>query len=291
MLGIVRSLTKGIRSVPFFVFFACSPTASRPPVVEPVLDVPRLAGGNTQSPSSGSGVRFGRSPITVGSKWAVATDARSVITMTDPLGAQVQVSEYVSRYTVEVLDVEGPAPTRVRLSFQQNVQRYQSIDKPTVIDGKTYVIDRAPPHVRDEAGARASEDEEQRVLDVFPDLGTRTQIDQVLPESAMEIGQERHELADAILRVIHPRAWTMTKGKGTASLARTEGQGLESGSAVFEVSLDADGQNGVHMEVKGDAHVRLRDAKLVSLSLAGAYRLGTEREVGTFTLKRTVVDL
>jgi hypothetical protein len=275
---------KGIRSVPFLVVFACSPAASTRPVNEPALEVPRLAGGNTESPQSG-GVRFGRAPITVGSKWAVTTDARSVVSMADPQGVQVQLSEYVSRYSVEILAIEGQAPTRVRLSFQKNVQRYQSLDKPTVIDGKTYVVDRAPPHVRDDlSGAQASEEETQRVLDVFPDLGTRTQIDQVLPESAMQIGQDRHELADAILRVIHPRAWTMTKG--TASLARTEGE-----DAVFDVTLDANGQSSVHMEVKGEARVRLRDAKLVSLSLAGAYTYATDKEPGTFTLKRTVRDL
>jgi hypothetical protein len=294
ILRIVRSLTKGIRSVrgfglvpAFALIFACSPAAGTRPVVDPpTLEVPRLANGNADSSllSSGGGARFGRAPITVGSKWAVTTDAQSAVSMADPQGVQVQVSEYVSRYSVEILAVEGPAPTRVRLSFQKNVQRYQSIDKPTVIDGKTYVVDRTPPHVRDEAGAQASEEETQRVLDVFPDLGTRTQIDQVLPESAMQIGQERHELADAILRVIHPRAWTMTKG--TASLARTEGE-----DAVFDVTLDANGQSGVHMEVKGEARVRLRDAKLVSITLAGAYTYATDKDPGTFTLKRTVRDL
>ena len=45
--------------------------------------------------------------------------------------------------------------------------------------------------------------------------------------------------------------------------ARTEGE-----DAVFDVTLDANGTSGVHMEVKGEARVRLRDAKLASLSLA-----------------------
>ena len=210
--GVVRSVRWASWLALGLALSACSPAASSPPVVEPALDVPRLDGGSV-SPSTG-GIRFGRVPPVVGARWGVSVEARSALA--DPQGG-TQVSEYISSYTVEVLATNGPAPSRVRLAFDKNVQRYQGIDKATAVEGKSYVVVDAPPHVRDDAGGAASEDEAQRVLDMFPDLGTRTQIDQVLPDAAMEIGDSRNELAGAVLRVIHPRAWTLNAG--TAVLA------------------------------------------------------------------------
>jgi hypothetical protein len=122
------------------------------------------------------------------------------------------------------------------------------------------------------------------VLDVLPDLGTRTQIDQVLPDSAMAIGEERHELAGAILRVIHPRAWTLTRGTAVLSRAETE-------EAVFTITLDATSQSGLRVNVKGEARVRLRDARLTSLELEGTYDSPSSPAPGTFSLHRTVRDL
>lgn len=263
---------------------ACTPAASPPPVVEPSLDVPRLDGGAAESPASGVGVRFGRLAPRVGARWAVSVEAKS--TATDPQGGE-QRSEYVSAYNVEILETNGPAPSRVRLAFERNVQRYQGVDKATPIDGKTYVVDATAPHVRDATGGgAAAEDETQRVLDTFPDLGTRTQIDQVLPDSAMAIGDERHELAAAILRVIHPRAWSLNKG--TAVLAKAEAE-----EAVFTIAIDATSQTGLRMDVKGEARVRLRDARLTTITVAGTYdhAKGSAEEPGSFALRRVVRDL
>jgi len=291
ILRIVEWVICSVGLATAFLLISCSPAATtsshNAAPIEVALEVPKIDGGNTESPGAiENGVRFGRTLTTVGSKWTVDTDARSSVTLVDAQGQpDLQLSEYISRYAVEVLAVEGPAPTRVRLSFQKNVQRYQNVDKATVIDGKTYVLDRATqPQVRLEDGSPATEDESQRVLDVFPDLGTRTQIDQVLPDGVMTFGQDRHELAEAILRVIHPRAWTLVKG--TATLLRAEG----STDAVFDVALDAKAQSGVHMDVKGEARVRIRDAKLVAISLSGSYLTGKGESPGAFTLKRTVRD-
>ena len=280
MRGVVRSVSRA-SWLPFaFALSACPPAASPPPVVEPGLDVPRLDGGSL-SPSTG-GIRFGRVAPVVGARWGVSVEARSALA--DPQGG-TQLSEYLSSYTVEILATNGPAPSRVRLAFERNVQRYQGIDKATAVDGKSYVVVDVPPHVRDDAGGAAPEDEAQRVLDMFPDLGTRTQIDQVLPDAAMEIGDSRNELAAAVLRVIHPRAWTLNAG--TAVLARTDGE-----EAVFTIAIDATGTSGLRMDVTGEARVRLRDARLSRISLDGTYVHvnGSASEPGTFTLRRTVRD-
>jgi hypothetical protein len=140
--------------------------------------------------------------------------------------------------------------------------------------------------VRDASGATPSAEESERVLDVLPDIGTRTQVDQVLPDAAMAIGEARHELAGAVLRVIHPRAWTLNEG--TAVLARTDGE-----DAVFTLGIDATGSNGLRMVVKGEAKVRLRDAHLTQIALDGSYDLakGSASDPGTFSLRRTVTDL
>ena len=285
MRGIVRSVRADVLVL---AIAACSPAANPAPVASPELDVPRLDGGVAEPVIEG--VRFGRMKPSVGARWQVRVSATSATA--DPQGG-MQTSEYVSVFTVEVLGTNGPAPSQVRLDFEKNVHRYQGVDTPTVIDGKAYILDtnvapdgpgRSP--VRTESGAAPSAEEIERVLDVFPDIGTRTQIDQVLPDAAMKIGEARDELARAILRVIHPRAWTLNAG--SAVLARTEGD-----DAVFAVSIDATGSNGLRMAVKGETNVRLRDARLMRIALDGTYDLATpgRSDPGTFSLRRTVTDL
>lgn len=197
--------------------------------------------------------------------------------------SETQTSEYVSAYEVEVLAVEGPVPSRVRLSFSQNAQLYQGIPKASVLDQKRFIVDTRAPNVRsaDAPEQAASEEETERVLDAFPDLGTRTQIDQVLPEGAMDLGEERPELAQAILHVIHPRAWSLSKG--AAHLDRTEG-----GMAVFRVTVEASARNGVRTSVHGEAKVRLKDSRLLNLSLNGTYEVVGDGDVGTFSYSRIV---
>jgi hypothetical protein len=218
----------------------------------------------------------------VGDRWKVSVLAQSSAKAGDP--PEMQVSEYVSEYSVKILETNGPAPSRLALSFETNMYRYQQRGAmPTVIDGKQYIVDANAPHVRDPLGAAAPAEEVQRVLDVVPDLGTRTQVDQLLPESAMAIGEARDELAGGILRVIHPRAWTLEKG--TAVLERTVDE-----EAVFSITLDATGGNGIRMDVKGEARVRIKDARLTSIALDGTYTHASD-EPGTFTLRRFVKDL
>ncbi len=285
--GIVRSVRIGALAL---VLSACSPRGGSSPIVEVPLDVPRLDAGSSTTHASAAGVRFGRVVPAPSTRWHVDVSAKSA--SADAPGG-TQLSEYVSSYIVEVLATNGAAPSRVRLVFEKNVQQYQGIDKATAIDGKTYVVDASTSDgasgrwaVRDARGAVPSEEEIERVLDVVPDLGTRTQVDQILPDAAMAIGDARDELAGAILRVIHPRAWTLNKG--TAVLARTEAD-----DAVFTIAIDATGTNGVRMVVSGEARVRLRDARLVQMAFDGTYDRvgGSAADPGTFTLRRTVRDL
>ena len=241
------------------------------------LVVPKLDGGGASSPAAG--VRFRRTPPAVGARYRVSVQADS--RAPDPQGGE-QLSSYVSELTVEVLALDGPAPSRVRLRFARNVHAFQGRDTPTEIDGKTYVVEKAAPQVRDERGAAASEIESQRVLDVFPNLGTRGRVDEVLPDDPMTIGDRRDELAGAVLGIIHPRAWTLVRG--TAALAR-----VDADDAIFDVTLVATSQTGVSMNVKGEARVRLRDSALAGLSLSGSYRVAGD-DTGSFTLRRALSD-
>lgn len=199
--------------------------------------------------------------------------------MSDGSGAE-QISGYESDFDVEVMATNGIAPSRVKLHFTRNVNVYQRAEKPTNIHGKTYVVDAAAPRVRDASGGAAPEDEATRVLDVFPDLGTRTGIDQVLPDEPMTVGDRRDDLAGAVLAVLHPRAWTLRSG--TATLARIEGT-----NAVFAVALDAISTSGVQMAVTGDVRVRLADARLASAELRGTYEASPTVK-GEIEIRRSV---
>jgi hypothetical protein len=255
---------------------ACTPAAqSTNAPVETALAVPPLADAGTSGPHDG--VRFGHVPAAVGMRWAVSTRAESRTDDGD------QRSRYESDYTVEVLAIEGAAPSRVRLRFDRNVSIYREAERPTTVHGNTYVVDGAEPYVRDTSGAAASENETERVLDVFPDLGTRTRIDEVLPDAPMSIGDSRDELAAALLRLVHPRLWQLTDGKAT--LAR-----VETGDAIFAIVIVAESRaSGVKMDVKGEARIRARDSRLVGLELDGAYDHG-EATKGSFSLRRVVRD-
>lgn len=250
----------------------------------PDLVIPPLDGGATPPPSpSGGGVRFAHPAPIAGTWWTVLVHASSH--SSDDAGGD-QVSTYDSEFRVEVLAVDGPVPSRVKLRFSKNAHAYQGNPVPTVIEGKEYTVDAHPPHVRDATNAAAPEDEAQRVLDVFPDLGTRTRIDEVLPDDAMHIGERRDELAAAVLRVIHPRAWTLRTGNAT--LVRVDGD-----HAVFRVSIDATSDTGLVMELSGEAQVRLHDARLSDLTLDGRYELkraGTSEPPGTFSLRRRITS-
>lgn len=229
------------------------------PPTEVALEVPRLDAAAAEP--APAGVRFRRVPAAPGARSLVTTRAES--RSEDPGGGE-QISTYVSEVEVEVLEVEGGAPSRVALSFRTNTLGYQGEDKPTTIHGKRYVLDRAAPFVRDAQGQAVSEEEAQRVLDVFPDLGTRARVDEVLPDAPMQLGERHDELARALLRVVHPRAWTLEKG--TATLSRADAE-----RAVFSVTLAASSERGIRVDVSGEAEVRLRDSALVHLVLTGSY--------------------
>jgi hypothetical protein len=173
------------------------------------------------------------------------------------------------------------------LHFLENVESFQGIQKPTILERKDYVVDARAPHVRDAADNPAPAAETQRVLDAFPDLGMRARVDQVLPTDAMQLGERRDELAAAVLRILHPRAWTMHAG--TATLARVDGE-----SAVFKLSLDASSESGLSMQLTGEAKISLADSELVDLSLDGPYAMkkgaGPPEPPGTFSYRRQVTS-
>ncbi len=260
------------------VLAGCQGSTARP-APPPTLDIPRLDRSDRAGEAAGAGVRFGRVPPAVGDRWRVEVEAKSAA------AEGGQLYDYTSTFDVEVLAIDGPAPSRVRLSFVDNTyhSRHVDIDLPTAVHGKTYVIDTTSPHVRDASGAPASAEEEEKVLDVFPELGTRTQIDQVLPDKPMAVGDERPELAAAITRIIHPRNYALNEG--TATLASIEGD-----DAIFSVRVDATGRNGLRIDVKGSARVRLRDARLTSFDLAGPYTARDGALGGTITIRRIVRD-
>lgn len=272
----------GQRLLPLALLLAACP-APAAALAAPDLAIPRLDHDAGASPSrSGEGARFGHPPPVVGSTWTVETQASS--RSTDPGGASEQVSRYESTYRVEVLAVDGPAPSRVKLVVTRNVQTYQEQPTPTVIDGKAYLVDARSPHVRDLANLPVPIAESERVLDMLSDLGTRSRIDQMLPDEALAIGAHRDDLAGAILRLVHPRAWTLRSG--TCTLVRVEG-----GHAVFATELDAASDSGLSLEVHGEARVRLEDARLVALTLAGRYTSADPADPpGTFELRRTVTS-
>jgi hypothetical protein len=262
----------------------CGPAGVRAPSPGGDPAAPPLVIGRSASDAgvvdAQGGVRFGHPAQVVGARWRVSLVAES--RSPDPAGG-AQLSQYVSELGVEVAAVEGPAPTRLRVHVDANANVYQGLRTPTSVEGKEYLVDVKAPHVRDSSGAAAPADEARRVLDWFPDLGTRARLDEILPDAAMQLGERRDDLAAAVMRILHPTAWTLDAGRAT--LAR-----VEDDAAVFDVVIDTTSETGMVMHVEGPARVRLRDSWLVSLELSGRYELpkAPTPVSGAFELRRTV---
>ncbi len=242
---------------------SCSPATPAPRVgVEPILDIPRIAvdGGAVVKAET----RFVRVPPRVGQKTHISVSAVSETPNGGPQPVGAYVEQYDSELAVEVLSVESSATTEVSVTFLRNVYVSNRGDMPTAIDGKSYLVGVKPPYVKSESGAAAPSEEAERVLDVFPDLGTRSRIDEALPDEPLAIGDRRDDLAQAVLRVMHPRAWMADRA--VATLVRIEG-----GDAVFSLSLAARSTNAGKMDLTGDVRVRLQGASLASISLSGSY--------------------
>lgn len=280
-----RAWAAALLSVPLFAGCARGagiPASSSPAApAEVALEVPRLDGGIVApSPSDVGGVRFGREDAKVGDRTHQHVLARS--TWND------QTSTYESELVIEVLAVDGDGrrawPSRVKVQFLKNESFDNVSHQASPVDGRTYVVDvRAPHVVLASTNAVPSEDEVLRVTDVVPDLGARTQIDQVLPDDAMHIGEHRDDLTHAIARILHPRIWSVDEGR--AVLARTEG-----GEAVFHVTLRASSSaSGMKIAVAGEARVRLRDARLDGFALAGEF-VRPNGEKGDFRVSRTTTE-
>jgi hypothetical protein len=269
---------KPVRASLFLALLACTPSGQRKTKTDDPLVVGRSA-GDAAAPEAREGVRFGHPPAKVGTRWHVSLDAES---HAEDDGGPDQISHYYSEYAVEVLATAGPAPSRMSVHVARNVNTYDYTTARTPVDGKDYVVDVTRPHVRSASGAEAPPEEAQRVIDWFPDLGTRARIDEILPDEAIRIGDSRDELAAAIMRILHPRAWSTESGH--AVLARAVGE-----SAVFDVHLEANSQAGLRLWLDGTATVRLRDAWLVDLDLAGRYTESTGVG-GAFKVRRTVTS-
>jgi hypothetical protein len=256
---------------------ASAPNALTAPI--PSLAGPRLAADATEPPRAG--VRFERRPASVGARTHVTVRAES---RWEDAQSQPQESIYESDFEVEVLAVAGPAPSRVRVRFDTNQSRYQGLPRPTSIHQKTFLVDVVPPYVRDASGAAAPEEQAQRVLDVFPDLGTRARIDEALPDEPIAIGETRDALAAAILRILHPRIWIAETTHAT--LERFEGA---SGEAVFALAIDAASrETSVRLALTGEARIVARESRLTSIVLHGAYEVGDAGAPGTFRYERRI---
>ncbi len=260
---------------------ACASPAT-PPVasVSPELVIPRLGGDAGGAPGAGDGAHFAHSPAAVGATFLVELRATS--------HAPDQVAQYDSVYRVEVLAVDDAAPSRLKVRFLRNVHTYDGTPAPTAIDGNEYIVDGRSPWVHTLTGTAAPEPEAESVLDIFPDVGVRTPIDQVLPDEALPIGARRDDLAAAILHVMHPRSWKLDGG--TATLLRVDGEHAVFAVAIHAVSV---GLAALHLHVTGEARVRLRDARLSELMLSGHYDEGgasKDAPPSVFELKRTITS-
>ncbi|MCA9591004.1 MAG: hypothetical protein KC657_37155 [Myxococcales bacterium] len=263
-------------SVAALPLLACEPAAlPAPRASEPVV-IPTVT-----APAS-SEQKFGARVFRVGERWSVRTLAEG---LADDGGGATQSSEYEALLHVTVLSVvgggaTGAAPSRLELHFEKSTRAYQHVPKPTDLHGKTYVVDATSEVVRDTSGAEVGEVERELVRDAYPDVGTSSRVEQALPDGTLTPGSDAPGLAEAVLRSLHPRAWTFNRGRATF-------KEIDGGEAVFEISLDTTSARGLHLDVSGEARFRLADRQQTRLVLRGSYEKTEPPEVqGQFSIER-----
>lgn len=287
--GVIRV---GQRLLPLSLALAACPAAPFAPAPRsaPDLVIPRLD-RDAGASEAVEGARFAHLPATVGTTWTVEQTASS--RSPDPSGGGEQRTLYESTFRVEILQVDGPVPSLVRLVILKNVRTYQDRGTVTAIDGKSFVIDALSMKVRSDSGDEVGTIERDQLVDLVPELGRRSLVEQALPDAPLPIGGRADDLARALVRVLHPRAWNFLAG--TAVLVR-----VEAGHATFRVEIEsqADGpdgtdSNGLRLATRGEARIRLGDSRLMYFELDGRYELptlGAATLPGTFELRRTITS-
>jgi hypothetical protein len=286
--GVIR-VGQRLSPLALAVLSACAAAPATPAArTAPELVIPRLDRDAGAPPPSGDGALFAHPPTLVGSAWTVEQTAAS--RSPDPGGGGEQRSVYESKFRVEVLQVDGPLPSLVRLVVLRNVRTFQDQATPNAIDGRSFVIDAVSMSVRSEAGGSVGTLDREQLVDLVPELGRRSGVEQALPDAPLPIGGRADDLARALLRVLHPRSWNFRAG--SAVLVR-----VEAGHAVFGVEIEgqADGLdgNGLRLDVHGEARIRLADSRLTYFALDGRYELpnaAATNPPGTFELRRTVTS-
>ncbi len=286
----VAATRVGQRLLPLMLALtACASSAASPaPRSAPELVIPRLARDAGAPEASGEGARFAHPPALVGMTWTVEQKASS--RSPDPRGGGEQRSLYESTFRVEVLQVDGLVPSLVRLVILRNVRTFQDQIAPNAIDGRAFVIDALTMKVQSESGAEVGTLDREQLVDLVPELGRRSLVEQALPDAPLPIGGRDDDLARALLRVLHPRSWSFRNG--AAALLR-----VEAGHGVFRVEIEAgaDGPdgNGLRLDVHGEARIRLADSRLTYFALDGRYELpgaAATNPPGRFELRRTLTS-
>jgi hypothetical protein len=255
---------------------ACEPAALPAPHVSEPVAIPTVSAPPTAER------KFGARTFRVGERWSVRTWAEG---LADDGGGATQSSRYDALLHVTVLSVvgggaSGAAPARLEVRFEKSLRAYQHEPKPTDLHGKTYVLDASTETVRDASGAEASANESELVRDAYPDVGTSSRIEQALPDGLLTPGMDAPGLAEAVLRSLHPRAWTFNHGRAT--FKEVDGE-----EAVFAIALDTTSARGLHLDVSGEARFRVADRQQTRLVLRGSYEKTEPPEVqGQFSIER-----
>lgn len=253
------------RRVAYLVVVALAACAGAQPALrrEDALDIPTLAApASSRAPEdAGPSVTIRRRPARAGDRWRVTVKADS---REQTSWGFEEHATYDTAYDVEVLAIEGAAPSRLRVHYDHNVRTSRGQETRTPVDGQTYLVEAAQKlRVVDGGELATRPDEAQLVSDMFPDLGAPGSVESSLREGALRVGDRQDGLARAVARLVHPRAVTLESG--SATVARLEGDRLE-----LALDMVLVWQMGSRAALKGKALVR-SDGLLLRVALEGAF--------------------
>ena len=149
-------------------------------------------------------IKFTKVPYSVGTVWDMQVEETVELKITVPI-AQTQSQTTQTSETLEVLATEGPAVTRLKVVYNHQsviVTKYPAapVEKPTPVNGKTYVVELAGGVVviLDDHRVAAPADEDQYVRAEWGLLGRPDPLLAALPDLPVKRGQSVNGIAEML---------------------------------------------------------------------------------------------
>lgn len=259
--------------------------AKREETAAPVMSAAPAAQPAADATAPADGIVFKKKAPAVGTKVSESKIKTMSLTVTvagakasDP-GVKVKFNEREGvEKTVEVLAVSGISVTKVKVAYKESTKveskdgAEKTIKSPVI--GKTYIVEakNGAVSVLTEQGAPVPAEEAKEVQDDFKNLGKQDDMQSVLPETPLRVGDQVDAIAEGLRTKLSSGDDGKTKTtveKSSAKLIKINDKGGTK-TGVFKIELDVViDKSGmvIRMKMEGEVELRAEDGFPVAMML------------------------